>query len=82
MRRKGSEAITGFGKMANYHRWLPDLDVRRYPNAVTIGDLIAEHMGLGVHCNKIHPFPSSCGWSDTLPEVGQRKSGLLAMKRT
>ena len=59
MRRKGSEAIAGFRKMANHHRWLPDLDVRRYPNAVTIAWLIAEHMGLGVCCNKIYPFPTS-----------------------
>ena len=27
-------------------------DARRWPNAVTIGWLIAERMGMGVHCNK------------------------------
>ena len=27
-------------------------DAQRWPNAVTIGWLIAERMGMGVHCNK------------------------------
>ena len=27
-------------------------DARRWPNAVTIGRLIAERMGMDVHCNK------------------------------
>ena len=27
-------------------------DASLYPNAVTIGDLIAERMGMGVHCHK------------------------------
>ena len=27
-------------------------DARRYPNALTIRDLITERMGMGVHCQK------------------------------
>jgi hypothetical protein len=27
-------------------------DPRRWPNAVTIGWLIAERMGMGIHCSK------------------------------
>jgi hypothetical protein len=43
-------------KFAPYAPGLP-FDARRWPNAVTIGWLIAERMGMGVYCNKTHPFP-------------------------
>ena len=50
-------------------------DPRQWPNAVTIGDLIRDRMGMGVHCREMR---AACGHGSGQAAPGAGDAGAVA----